>query len=168
MHNVGTDLICILGIMITISETKDHQLIASLNEEVQNLHAQLHPDMFKTYNQAEMTAALSGFFTDANCHAYIAYKDGVPAGYAICFIREAKENAFHYDIRTLYIDQVAVLSQYRRDGISQLLMEQAEKLAKENGISKIELDHWTANTVAAKYFRKNGYALYKERLYKTI
>jgi diamine N-acetyltransferase len=154
--------------MVTISQTRDAGLISMLNEEVQNLHAQIHPDMFKPYDRASMTAAISNFLQDEHCMAYVAHKNEVPAGYVLFFIREAKENAFHYNLKTLYLDQVAVLSQFRRDGIGKLLMEQAETLAKELSISKIELDHWSANTVAAQYFRKNGYSLYKERLYKLV
>jgi diamine N-acetyltransferase len=154
--------------MVTISPTKDAGLISMLNEEVQNLHAQIHPDMFKPYDRASMTAAMSNFLQDESCRAYVAYNDGIPAGYALFFIREVKENAFHYNLKTLYLDQIAVLSQFRRDGIGRLLMEQAENLAKELAISKIELDHWSANTVAAQYFRKSGYSLYKERLYKIV
>jgi ribosomal protein S18 acetylase RimI-like enzyme len=154
--------------MIIIRETKDAGLISMLNEEVQNLHAQIHPDMFKPYNRAAMTAAISNFLQDESCRAYVAYKDGAPAGYVLFFIREIKENAFHYNLRTLYLDQIAVVSRYRRDGIGKMLMEQAEKLAKELSISKVELDHWSANSVAAEYFRKNGYSLYKERLYKMV
>jgi len=56
----------------------------------------------------------------------------------------------------------------RGPGAGSLLMQQAELLAGENNISRIELDHWSANTVAAAFFRKNGYKLYKERLFKFI
>ncbi len=154
--------------MITIAETKDHRIIAELNEGVQNLHVELHPEMFKPFDQTEMEKALEVLLSDADCYCYIAKQNGVAIGYALFMIREAKENAFHYAIKTLYIDQISVLPKYQKTGAGKLLMKQAELVARENDISKIELDHWSANIVAASFFRNNGYKLYKERLFKTI
>jgi ribosomal protein S18 acetylase RimI-like enzyme len=154
--------------MITVIETKDYRLIAALNEEVQNLHARLHPEMFKPFDKFEMEKALENYLNEPNTYAYLAMQQGVEIGCAVFFIREAKENAFHYNIKTLYIDQISVLSKYQRTGAGKYLMDQAEKLAREKSIHKIELDHWSANVVAASYFRKSGYQLYKERLFKMI
>lgn len=156
------------SLMITISRTTDPEQVAMLNEEVQNLHAQWHPEIFKPYNRKEVAETIKVFLNDPNCYAYVAMQDGVALGCAIFFLREAKENAFHYTIKSLYVDQVSVLKQYQRSGAGKLLLEQGEQLAKELSVSTIELDHWSANTVAAAYFRKNGYVLRKERLAKTV
>ena len=154
--------------MLTIAETKDFKALAALNEDVQNLHARLHPEMFKPFNRIEMEKALEIFLAEPNCYCYIAKQGNVAIGYAVFVIKEAKENAFHYTIKTLYIDQISVLPEYQRTGAGKLLMAKAEQLAQENTINKIELDHWSANTVAASYFRKKGYQLYKERLFKMV
>lgn len=154
--------------MISIIETKDHKTISELASEVQNLHANLHPEIFKPFNKEEMEKAVEVFLSDPNCRCYVAQKDSMNIGYILCFVKEVKENAFHYTIQTIYIDQIAVLEKYQRTGAGKMLMEQVEKFAKEKSINKIELDHWTSNLVAAKYFRKNGYRLSKERLVKLI
>ena len=154
--------------MITITETKDFKIIAELNADVQNLHATLHPEVFKPFNSVEMEKALENLLSDSNCYCYVVKLDKVAIGCAVFIIKEAKENAFHYNIKTLYIDQISVLPKYQRTGAGKILMQKAEQLAQENSLKKIELDHWTANTVAASYFRKNGYKLYRERLFKLI
>ena len=154
--------------MIEITETNDYRLIAQLNVEVQNLHAQLHPALFKPHNIVEIEKALAAFLSDPNCKTYLAHFNGIPIGYALFFIREINENAFHYQLKSLYIDQIAVLSKYQQTGAGKLLLEQAELLAKANGIQRIELDHWSSNTVAAAYFRKRGFTLCKERLLKEL
>lgn len=154
--------------MVSISETKDAGLLALLNEEVQNLHSELYPEMFKPYDKVAITTAIGRFLNEDYCRAFVAYDSEIPVGYALFFIREVNENAFQFASKTLYLDQIAVLSQYRNKGIGELLMDQAEILANQLSISKIELDHWSTNTVAAKYFRNKGYSLYKERLYKKI
>ena len=154
--------------MISLSQTKDHKCIAQLNLHVQNLHAKIHPEIFKPHNLINVENALKTFLKDPCCHCYLASEDYIYVGYALFYIREIKETAFQYSKRTLYIDQICVLPEHQKKGVGQLLMEQAEKLAQETGISKIELDHWSANVNATNYFRKNGYQLCKETLFKII
>ena len=154
--------------MLTIKKTNDSELITGLNEEVQNLHHTLYPKIFKPFDKAATAEFIRDFLTDHNCHAYMVFDNSNAIGYAIFCIKEAKENAFHYSIHTLYIDQIGVLEKYRSSGAGQLLMQQAEELAKELSITRIELDHWSANAVAARYFRKHGYVLCKERLCKSL
>jgi ribosomal protein S18 acetylase RimI-like enzyme len=154
--------------MLRIAETKDHSLIAALNEEVQNLHHQMHPEVFKPFDKAGIEKMIAKFLTDENCKAYIAWKGEEPVGYIILFFRESGDNAFHYNTRSLYIDQIGVPQKHRRSGVGQALMQHAEQVASDNNISLIELDHWNANTVAAGYFRSHGYTLRKERLAKRL
>jgi len=154
--------------MITISENRDARLIASLNADVQNLHAALHPTLFKPHEQAAMETALQSFLADPNCRVYVAHQDGEAIGYAIYLIRELPDNAFHYALRSLYLDQLSVLPAHRKSGVAAALLKAGERLAAELGISRLELDHWSANVVAAAYFRKQGYQLCKERMYKLV
>ncbi len=159
---------CDFNNMITISETKDYKLVSQLSEEVFHLHAKLHPEIWKPYNQAAIEKALEKIFSDPNCKSYLAKQNETNIGFAIFIIKEVKENSFQVNMKTIYIDQIAVLSQYRRTGAGKLLMEQAEKFAKENSINRIALDHWTSNVIAAAYFKKNGYNPYEEKLFKVI
>jgi ribosomal protein S18 acetylase RimI-like enzyme len=153
---------------IRIVETKDHHLISALVEEVQNLHAKLHPELYKPFEQTAIEPALEQHIADPDCFVYLATKEEEAIGYMICFIKEIKENAFHYDLRILYIDQLCVQKAHQKSGAGKLLMEQAEKMAKEHAINRIELDHRSSNMVAAAFFRKKGYEICKERLFKLI
>lgn len=92
----------------------------------------------------------------------------MPVGYCIFMVRAAKENPFMYKRTSVYIDQVCVLKEYQKTGAGKLLLQKVEEVARHLSINKIELDHWSANTIAAAYFRKNGYNLYREQLYKII
>ena len=143
-------------------------LVASLNEEVQNLHHSMHPEIFKPFDKAAITEAVKVFIAADNCQAYIAWKGEEPVGYMILFVRETGDNAFHYNIRSVYIDQIGVPRRCQKLGIGKLLLERAELVARDNGIQRIELDHWSANIAAAAYFRKSGYVLCKERLCRIL
>lgn len=154
--------------MLRITPTKDHTLIAALNEEVHELHHQMHPEVFKPYDKTDIEAMMERFLAEENCYAYIAWMDEEPVGYMIIYLRESGDNAFHYNTRSLYIDQVGVPAKHRKSGVGQALMLHAEQIAKDNNISLLELDHWNTNTVAARYFRSHGYTLRKERLSKKL
>ncbi len=154
--------------MIRITPSTDHVLIATLNSEVQELHHHMHPEIFKPFSKEGIEAAIQSFLSDSNWKAFVAWDGEVPVGYIMLVLRETGDNAFHYNTRSLYIDQVGVSEKNRKLGIGQLLMNHAEQFAKENNITRLELDHWTANIIAANYFRKHGYVLSKERLVKQI
>ena len=154
--------------MLTIAETKEYKIIAELSEEVQNLHARLYPEIFKPYNKAEMEKQLESQLAQPNYFGYVAQQAGINVGSAVYHIKEVQENAFHYTLKTLHIEQLAVLNKFQKNGAGKILLRQAEKIAQEHSIKKIELDHWHGNVVAASYFKKNGYALCKERLFKMI
>ncbi len=154
--------------MLFIEQTTDSKIIATLNREVQELHCRLYPDLFKPYEQATIENALRDHLEDPDCFAYLARKDGMVVGYAVFFIRDWPENAFHYARKTLYIDQICVHSEHRNTGAGKLLLKQAETLAKEHSAYRIELEHWSANADAAIYFRKNGFNVCRERLFKAI
>lgn len=154
--------------MITIAETKDAGLLALLNEEVQTLHHNMHPAIFKPFNRDEIAKAFSSQLSDPACTAYIASNGETPVGYAIFLIKEPVENPFKFKRRTLYIDQVGVLENHRRAGVGRMLLSKAEQLASELSISTIELDHWTTNLNAASFFEKSGYVAYRKFLSKNI
>ena len=143
--------------MTTISETNDAELIAVLNEEVQDLHHKLYPSRFKPYNKNEVAPAFKAMLSQHNCKAYVAYDDGVPAGYIIFFIKEVDDSPFHYRNRSVYIDQLAVQKKHRKKGIGKLLLETAAKLAADLSIADIELDYWHENKDAALFFEKQGF-----------
>lgn len=154
--------------MITIAETNDAGLLASLNEEVQTLHHNMHPAIFKPFNRDEIAKAFSSQLSNPACKAYIALKEETPVGYAVFLIKEPADNPFKFKRRSLYIDQVGVLEDHRRAGVGNMLLNKAEELAKELSIRTIELDHWTANLDAASFFEKSGYLTYKKFLTKNI
>lgn len=154
--------------MITLQATADHGLIAQLNEEVQQLHVRLHPEVFKPYDKSSIAPALEKMMANPDCYAFVASLGEIPVGYLVMMVKRIPESAFTFARESLYIDQIGVLNDHRKTGVGSSLLEKAEQFAKELGISRIELDHWTMNTVAATYFRSKGYTLYREQLSKQI
>ncbi len=154
--------------MIEIKSTRDASMLACLNETAQNLHAQLHPAIFKKFDRNAITQAIAEMLSSNEYEAFVAKMGGIAAGYMLIRWHKIEENAFHYAYSTLYIDQIAVLEEFQTKGIGAALMHHAENYAKSKQVFKVELEHWSNNERAAFFFKKNGYDLVKERRAKTM
>lgn len=92
-------------------------------------------------------------------HAFtlIAYADGKPAGLVNCF------GAFStFTCKPLVnIHDVVVLKEFRGNGISQLMLEKVEEIARAKGCCKLTLEVLGNNRVAKSAYRKFGFADYE-------
>ncbi len=153
--------------MINITPTKDHLLLTQLNKSVQQLHAEMYPNVFKPFNK-DIETRMKEMLEDPNCYAFAAEKDDKPAGYILCYTKVFPETPFQYERKILYIDQIQVNEELRNLGIGKLLLERAKELAKEQAITVLQMDHWTNNHLARNFFSNNGFSYYNERMELTL
>jgi ribosomal protein S18 acetylase RimI-like enzyme len=99
---------------------------------------------------------------------FIAEEDGDAIGYVLCSLIELSETPFTYASRFLHIDHISVRPHERRHGAGTALMNQVENLAKESGMSKIQLDSWDFNTGAHSFFEGMGYQKFDHRFWHDI
>jgi diamine N-acetyltransferase len=154
--------------MIQVLETRDSQLLASLNEEIQRLHHDLYPAIFKPYNRISVLAAFDQLLTDPASKAFAAFREDKAAGYALITKKTKRESAFTYGYQLLYIDQLLVVRQDRSQGLGQVLLNRVYQEAQDLGIHRIELDHWTLNESARYFFEKAGFQYFNERMFQLL
>ena len=87
----------------------------------------------------------------------LAYVDHQPAGLANCF---TVFSTFKCQ-PVVNIHDFAVLKEYRQQGISQLLLNKVEEIAKEKNACKITLEVLEHNTPARKAYAKFGFVGYE-------
>ncbi|WP_077341750.1 GNAT family N-acetyltransferase [Pseudocolwellia agarivorans] len=92
-----------------------------------------------------------------NVFSVLVYVDDKPAAIANCVVGFSTFNAkplvnFH---------DVAVLKAYRRQGLTQLMFNKVEQIAKEMGCCKLTLEVLEGNTVAKSAYAKQGFAGYE-------
>jgi len=87
----------------------------------------------------------------------ICYLDNKPAGLVNCF--EAFSSFMCKPIMNIH--DVVVLNEFRGKGISQLLLEKVEDVARERGCCKITLEVLEGNKVAQNSYMKFGFAAYE-------
>lgn len=150
---------------IEIVSTKDASLLARLNHDVQEIHHDIEPEIFKPFNLEDIETFFQKVLVNSSVEAYIATVDDTPAGYILIVENTTVENPFKYSCTTLHIDQICVESNYKGKGIGKALVDHAKQYAIEKQIKRIEMDYWTQNHNSGEFFRSQGFENYNERLF---
>ncbi len=153
---------------IEIAEINEYKEIASIVEEVQNLHADLFPNVYKRFDYYEIEKVMVQMLSKEQCRLFIAQINEMTVGYIIIMIKEIPENAFHYSTRILHIDQLAVAEEYKKKGVGAVLIDKVEKVAQELNIFQLELEHLENNLIAKRFFFGKGFLPYRSKLMKKL
>lgn len=149
---------------IEIRACKDAALICTLNTELQDLHHEMYPEHFKKHNFEALLPAFDQMLAQDNCQVYVAWKEKESLGYILLFVRERAESAFQYQRSILHLDQIFVKERFRTLGVGAAFMAHIKALALEMGVDCVQLDHWTANKRARRFFQKSGFTYFNERM----
>jgi GNAT superfamily N-acetyltransferase len=150
--------------VIKVEKSTNAEIVSVLNEELQSLHTRLYPTMFKAYNQEQALLAFKEMLELENCFVFIAYEGEEPVGYLLLFVDHKRENAFMYEAKSLYIDQIMVKRAHQKKGIAKKLLDEVKLFAKSLDINRLHLDHWAYNMVGADFFKKAGFEYYNKRM----
>lgn len=147
----------------------DNILLSRLCMDVQRLHAEQHSDIFKMPQQEAFAASFfDEVLADPITSIFISERDGEPLGYVLCKLIERPENPFTFSMRYLLIDQISVRPAEQGKGVGSALLKQAEVLAKELNVSRIQLDSWGFNTEAHGFFEKMGFEKFNHRFWRNL
>ena len=130
--------------MIRKANTSDIPRLLELLHQVDMVHHNLRPDLFKPHTTKYDAQQLEVILSDAN-KAVFVYEDTTVAGYAFVEIEEVKDNHLLQDRRTLYIDDICVDENVRGRHIGRQLFEHVRKYATETGCQSITLNVWEGN-----------------------
>lgn len=147
-----------------IEKTIDTLLLAKLNHDVQEMHHDIEPTIFKPYSQEGMREFFEVLLEEEAVSAFIAYFDNKVAGYMIMSRGDRKENFFKESYSIMSIDQICVESYAKGKGIGKALVDYAKHYTKSQNISRLEMNYWTKNVNSGEFFRSQGFENYNERL----
>lgn len=149
---------------INIIETTDANVLAILNHDVQEIHYNIEPKIFKPYSEEGMEKLFENMLKEDEVNAYLAYYNDEIAGYMILTRKEQKESFFRFAYSAIHIDQICVEKSYKGKGIGKALVDFAIEHAKRLNIDRIEMNYWTQNANSGEFFRSQGFESYNERL----
>ena len=141
--------------MIRKANDGDIQRIIELLHQVNMVHFEIRPDLFKPHTTKYDEQELSAILTD-ELNPIFVYDDGTVQGYAFCQIKEVKDDILLQDIKTLYIDDICVDENARGKHIGKALFEFVRDYALSIGCKNITLNVWEGNDAALCFYKNMG------------
>jgi GNAT superfamily N-acetyltransferase len=137
--------------------------------DVQRLHAEHYPDIFKMPQNDDFAASFfEEMLVDPAISIFIAEENEEAVGYIFCKLIEQPENAFTVAMRLLLVEHISVRPAARGKGVGTALIKQAEILAKGLAVQRIQLDSWDFNTNAHSFFERLGFQKFNFRFWRPV
>ena len=153
--------------MIRKANKNDIGRIIELLHQVDMVHQEIRPDLFKPYttkyNEQELEALL-----DNDSKPIFVYDDGEVLGHAFCQITDVKSHKLLQDAKTLYIDDICVDEKARGKHVGKALYEFVRDYAKSIGCYNMTLNVWEGNDPALSFYKNMGMKVQKTGMEEII
>jgi GNAT superfamily N-acetyltransferase len=153
---------------LKISRTFDAGKIAKLNQSVHQLHVELYPQHFQTYDFHQVHEFFKKVIENDRFIFLLAEDEGQHVGFAWLEIKQYSVTVFKKAYESIYVHQINIEEPYKNKGFGSSLMKEVYSIARINDINTIELDYWNDNTVAESFYEKEGFVTYRKMAYKEL
>jgi len=155
---------------IRLATLDDLDLLARLNTDVQRLHANALPHLFK---QPDNPAAIIAdfrerIFANVEGRVFFAELDDEAAGYVYAHMTHRPDNAYTYALDAIHIDQISVRPVYQGMGVGYGLVQEVFDWARTEKIKRVTLDTGAFNVEAQAFFKKQGFEVSTYRMGVTL
>lgn len=103
----------------------------------------------------DMDGYLEKCIVDSNQRGYVAVTDSRVVGLIRCEVKKLPE--FYVTDKELYVDDLVVHEDYRKQGVATELIEAVKEFGKSNGIKLLRTAVYLFNEKSRKLFLKNGF-----------
>ena len=143
--------------MIRKAEEKEIPRINELLGQVQQIHADIGPDILIPGTTKYTVNELSELLKNEEKPIYVAVNEAdVCVGYAFCQLKEQPFSNNMVPFKSFFFDDLCVYHQARGRHIGENLFEYVKNKAKQLGCYEVTLNVWAGNTSAEKYYEKMG------------
>jgi len=142
--------------IIRKAQNKDIDGILRLLLQVNQVHADGRPDLFKNGGIKYTHEALEEKFTREKEIVFVAVEGDEVLGYAFLEIQETLENTSLYPHTSVYIDDLCIDEIHRGKKIASTLFEEIKKFAASISAYNITLRVWECNPGARVFYDKMG------------
>jgi ribosomal protein S18 acetylase RimI-like enzyme len=148
-----------MQITIRRANSADAALLAELNSEIQQMHADAVPKFFKDADSKnpELIADYDRRLSDEHIYVFIAEVDSMPVGSMVAVHRQIEENPYAFANTRLVIDQISVNVSHRGKGVGHAFMEEAKALCKRLNVDYLTLNVWAFNSQAIEFYKREGF-----------
>ena len=138
------------------AEEKDLEGIKQLLFQVNQVHANGRPDLFKSGGIKYTDDELRAIIADHDRPVFVYAPGGRVLGYVFCIFEETQETSSLRPVRTLYIDDLCVDETARGQQIGRRLYDRAVQLARDSQCARVTLHAWNFNEKAFGFYEKLG------------
>ncbi len=135
---------------------EDYPAIVPIACEIQELHANAHPDIFQHGVPGLPETYFLAHIDSETQIAYVAEVDGTIVGYLLIELRESKFLDMLIPRKIAHIRDIAVMQTYQKQGIGHSLFQQSIDWAKSKGVTSLELTVWEFNQNAIAFYKRQG------------
>ncbi len=154
-------------IIVRNANGKDIKKINELLYQVQEIHHQVRPDLFKNGTKKYTTEEIKRILQDKTKPIFVIVDDNEICGYVFCIIEE-KNSATLQKIKTLYIDDLCVDITKRSKHYGTKLYEYVLNYAKEINCYNVTLNVWADNLDALAFYQHIGMKVQKIGMEKIL
>ncbi len=145
----------------------DASAIFTLSEEVERVHREQHPELFRPEAAARIDPGfVERSLSDPNVGLLVAALKGVVLGFVRVVATRTPEGHALTPRSFARVDEVAVAVHARRQGIGKLLLAAAEGWARAQQLPAMEVTVWAFNEAASELYEKQGFSVLRQYLRK--
>lgn len=135
--------------------------INELRKQVNDIHVEGKPDVFKPGFGAELQKFIHEIWNDPDKKIIVADNGEEICGFAVINHINKPENPFMKERDFLDVDEFCVDKEFRRQGIASELISFIKAYAKEQEFHRIELNMWEFNQGALAFYEAAGFETYR-------
>jgi len=146
-------------IAVRLATLDDAEVVGRHTSSVQQLHNAALPSIFKPPS-ADLfpPRKLAALIQDPNCIVAVAEIGGKVVGHIYSAIGNRAENEFNRADSYLYIYQIGVDEDARRQGAGTALIIFIRDRARALGLTTLQVDHWACHGRARDFFEACGFS----------
>lgn len=150
-----------MKITIRPATEEDYDILNELRRQVNDLHVQGRPDIFRPGFGEELQRHLLNYLHSDVNSAIVAEAEGRVAGFALVDFIRRPASPYNLPRDFYHVAEIGVDPAFQRKGVARLLLAYMKRDALERGFDKIELDVWSFNRSALAFYEAAGFRTYR-------
>ena len=150
------------------AEEKDVAAIIELLKQVNKVHYDGRPDLFKLATKYTADELRDIIANDQTPVFVCVDENGKVLGHGFCVFQRPENTNLLQNILTLYIDDICVDENARGLHVGSAIYNHIIEFAKQSGCYNVTLNVWSCNPGAMKFYEKLGLVPYKVGMEKIL
>ena len=146
---------------VRFAEFGDLERVNALRKQVNDLHVQGRPEVFKAGFPEELRGYVYTVFNDPRMKIAVCERESVICGFALLNRVTRPETPYMLERHYLDIDEFCVDAAWRRQGVGTELVRFIRDYAGAEGFDRVELNMWEFNQDALAFYEAVGFRTYR-------